>query len=101
MSEYAARRPWCLPCREADGSRTHAQYLGVACEWHWGILSAADRAAMEAAFREHGIGLRGGHVRRVLDQVWIVRYYLRQQRPPNTVEATWRADAAQLEADRA
>jgi|GEM_PF-4092190 hypothetical protein len=74
-------RPWCLPCRERDGS-----------DWCWGVLSDADQAAMTQAVRE--LHPRGGRVTRVTEQIWVVRLLLRQQRPPNTVEATWKADAA-------
>ena len=87
-----ARRPWCLPCREADGSRVWASALGVACEWHWGILNDDDQRALETAVRERHP--KGGRVASVIEQIWVVRRTLRHT--PNTVEATWRADADKL-----
>ena len=84
-----AARPWCLPCREADGSRVWASALGVACEWHFGILSEQEQAELTAAVRRRHP--RGGRVNTVLGQIWTVRHDLRQS--GSTVERTWRADA--------
>jgi hypothetical protein len=95
VSDYQPRRPWCLPCRQADGSRVYAQFLGVACEWHWGILPTADQDALTSAVRRHHPN--GGRVQRVITQIWVVRHDLRDGR--NTVEKTWRDDAAELQAD--
>jgi hypothetical protein len=86
VSEQA--RPWCLPCRDSDGSRVCAAHRGVACEWHYGILSDADQRALDAAIDlRHP---RGGRVRTPIEQIWVVRVDLRNQRPPNTVEQAWR-----------
>ena len=87
-----ARRNWCLPCRELTGTISWAQALGVACEWHWGILSDADQAALAAAVREKHP--RGGSVRSVIGQIWVVRKILRET--PNTVVETWKRDAAEF-----
>lgn len=96
MSETYARRPWCLPCREGAGLRTWASVLGVACEWHWGILSDDDQRALQVAvLKEHP---RGGRVTSVIEQIVVVRMTLRQSKA--TVEATWRADAEQLDRER-
>lgn len=84
-------RPWCLPCRSLDGSRVWAEHLGVCCDWHWGCLSTSDQDAMRTAvLRQHP---RGGRVRTHIGQIVVVRMDLRQQRPANTVEATWATDA--------
>ena len=84
-------RPWCLPCVEAYGRRQGAPNLGIACDWHWGILSPADQEAMRLAVLERHP--QGGKVRRVIDQIWVVRVTLRQQLTgPNNVEAIWGAD---------
>jgi len=88
----APQRPWCLPCRSLDGSRAWAQFHGIACEWHWGYLSETDQAAItEAVRRRHP---RGGRVRTHIEQIWVVRMDLRQQKPPNTIEAAWERDRA-------
>ena len=90
------RRPWCLPCRNIDGSRVYAQYLGICCEWHWGYLSDDDQFALaEAVSLRHP---RGGSVRTHIEQIVVVRMDLRQQKPPNTVEETWERDRADVEA---
>jgi len=81
-------RPWCLPCRGDDGTVTFAQFLGIACEWHWGILEESDQQALtDAVRRRHP---RGGRVRSVLAQIWVLRGDLR--RGGNTVEKTWHRD---------
>lgn len=62
---FNPRRPWCFCC----GS--HASYLGVACSWHWELLSDAARTAIEAeVLAAHP---RGGRVRRVTEQAWVTR----------------------------
>ena len=87
--KYEQARPWCLPCRR-EGSRVHAQHLGIACEWHWGILSESDQAAMtEMVRRWHP---RGGRVRNHIEQVVIVRMHLRTGDIPNTIERRWQED---------
>jgi len=89
-----ARRPWCLPCRYIDGSRVWAEHLGIACDWHWGYLSASDQAAMvEAVKRIHP---RGGRIRTCIEQIVVVRMDLRQQNPPNGVEEAWERDRADV-----
>jgi hypothetical protein len=89
------QRPWCLPCRDLDGSQVWAMHLGVACDWHWSILSEDDQFALaEAVSRRHP---RGGSIRTVIEQIWVIRVDLRQQRPPNTVEETWARDRIDFE----
>jgi len=95
MSINEARRLWCLPCRSIDGSRVWAEHLGIACDWHWGYLSASDQTAMvEAVKRIHP---RGGRVRTHIGQIGVVRMDLRQQNPPNSVEKTWKRARADVE----
>lgn len=86
----AQQRPWCLPCRELAGERHWASQNGVVCEWHWGILSPEDQAALTDALLQ--VHPKGGRAYRVLEQIWVVRKYLRES--PNTVVETWRAEAA-------
>jgi len=40
---------------------------------------------------------RGGRVRTHIEQIVVVRMDLRQQKPPNTIEATWERDRADVE----
>lgn len=88
-----AKRPWCLPCR-AEGARVWAEHLGVACDWHFGILSEANQAALrEAVRRQHP---RGGRVTTAIGQIWVVRQILRNGDIPNTVEKVWADDLAEV-----
>lgn len=94
-----AIRPWCLPCAEL-GTRVSATEYGVCCEWHLGILAAADREALRLAVLEKHP--RGGKVTRVIEQIWVVRVTLRQGLTgPNNVEAIWRADRDEVLANEA
>lgn len=95
MSRREQRRPWCLPCRELTGDTAWASVNGVVCEWHWGILSDADQAALTAAIRE--FKPRGGRITTVIGQIVVVRMRLRSV--PNTVYATWKAEADDYLAD--
>lgn len=84
---YAPPRPWCFPCWSLEGRRVAAQHLGLACEWHWGILSDSEREdARGAVAKKHP---RGGGLRHVHEQMWVVRIDLRQH---STVETTWRQE---------
>lgn len=96
MTDYQARRPWCLPCREGDGSRATATHRGVACEWHYGILTPAQQDELNRAIDTRHP--KGGGARNVLEQIWIVRVELRQA--DRSIEETWRLDALELEADQ-
>jgi hypothetical protein len=91
-----AQRPWCLPCRQIDGSRVWAEHLGICCDWHWGYLSTSDQEAMRTAVaRRHP---RGGRVWTPIEQIVIVRMDLRTGDIPNTVEEAWERDAADVAA---
>jgi hypothetical protein len=90
-SPDAQPRPWCFPCTRLDGSQVWAMHLGIACDWHWGILSVNDQEAMRAAvLARHP---RGGRVRTVIEQLVVIRMDLRNGGAPNTVEETWAKDA--------
>lgn len=65
------RHPWCLRCP------THATEYGIACHWHWGVLSEKTQAAI----LEHLYGRcscdsakrkRGGKVHNRTEAIWIV-----------------------------
>jgi hypothetical protein len=87
-------RPWCFPCYAHDGSRVFAAHLGLACEWHWGILSASEQEdARRAVAVKHP---RGGALRSVIEQIFVVRRDLREN---STVEQTWAAEFRDLEAE--
>lgn len=86
-------RPWCLPCTEL-GARATATELGVACQWHFGILPDRDQESLRRAVLE--VHPRGGSVRTVIRQIWVVRVILRGQSTPSTVEAIWKADADEV-----
>lgn len=92
---WPPRRPWCLPCRELCGDTAFAHINGVVCEWHWGILTDEDQKVLADAIRERRPN--GGKVTSVLEQIWVVRGTLR--RVPNTVVATWKAEAKDSNAD--
>jgi hypothetical protein len=64
------QRPWCVRCRQEDGSEAWAAMLGVACEWHWGILSPESQTALRAEIlKKHP---RGGRVSMVTEQLWVI-----------------------------
>jgi hypothetical protein len=64
------QRPWCVRCRQEDGSEAWAAILGVVCEWHWGVLSLDAQVSLAAeVLRKHP---RGGRVTMVTEQLWIV-----------------------------
>jgi hypothetical protein len=90
--EQGLARPWCFPCRTSLGDRNSAAMgpgLGVACDFHWEMLSRRDQESLRAAvLARHP---RGGRVVTVNEQVWIVRHDLRHNSAgqSNTVEATW------------
>ena len=94
MRVEQAQRPWCLPCRNIDGSRVWAEHLGVACDWHWGYLSPSDQDALRVAVSRHHP--RGGRVRHHIEQIVIVRMDLRNGNPPNTIEEAWERDRADV-----
>jgi hypothetical protein len=96
-SQWRQQRPWCLPCRGNDGSRAWAMHLGVACDWHWHLLSASDQEALRAAVSAHHP--RGGRVSAVNEQIWIVRVDLRGG--GNTVERTWLDEWARFQRETA
>lgn len=87
-------RPWCLPCAEL-GTRVPATEYGIACEWHVGILSDRDREALRLAVLDRHP--RGGRVKKVIEQIWVLRVTLRQgSTGRNNVEAIWQADAEEM-----
>lgn len=95
VDEDEIRRPWCFPCR-AEGCRCWAEHLGIACDWHYGILETVDQAALrEAVRRRHP---RGGLVRHHIEQLVVIRLDLRTGNITNTVEETWAAEFAEFEA---
>lgn len=96
---YDPPRPWCFPCRNYGFGDVWAQFLGIACEWHWGLLSPSDQAALSVAVRARHP--RGGRARSVLEQIWVVRQQLRNFSPPNTVEKVWAADFETYQAEQA
>lgn len=69
MSERQ-QRPWCVRCRQEDGSEAWAAVLGVACEWHWGVLSPKAQAELKAEVLEKHP--HGGRVTMVTEQLWVI-----------------------------